>query len=377
MAFVDRSALRMKLEFVRLAQAGEGSVSALCRRFEIGRTCAYKLIGRYRAEGEAGLLERSRRPHTSPSKSAEAVEIAAVAVRQAHPAWGGRKIAKVLERMGLEAPAPSTITGMLHRNGIALGEHGGGAEPFTRFERATPNDLWQMDFKGHVPMRQGRLHPLTVLDDHSRFSVAVRACADQTTQTVTDCLIGIFRRYGLPHQMICDNGPPWGDGGRGDGFTALTVWLIEHRIGVIHSTPLHPQTLGKDERFHRTLKAEAMAGPPFESIAAAQTAFDHFRHAYNHQRPHEGIGMAVPIERYRPSSRDFREKVEPFDYADHDIVRRVQNGGRISVFGRLVRAGRAFVGKHVALRPTATDACFDLFFRHQKISSVDLRQGQA
>ena len=273
-------------------------------------------------------------------------------------------------------PAPSTVTGILRRNGIELGRQGGGTQPFIRFEHAAPNDLWQMDFKGDVAMQQGRLHPLTVLDDHSRFSVALEACPDQTAGTVRERLIKAFRRYGLPRCIAVDNGPPWGDGGRGEGFTGLTVWLIEQAIAVAHSRPLHPQTLGKDERFHRTLKAEAMAGPPFAGIAAAQTAFDRFRHSYNSERPHQALGGNVPIARYQPSRRDFMEVVAPFDYAETDIVRRVQNGGRIAALGRDLRIGRAFVGKLVALRPTATDGLFDAFFRHQKITSFDLTQSQ-
>jgi transposase InsO family protein len=374
MPFVDRSAMSEKLEFVRLVLAEDMPVSVLCRRFGIGRTCAYKLIGRYRVEGEAGLVERSRRPYASPGKSPAALEAAAVAIRQAHPAWGGRKIAKVLERKGWPAPSPSTVTGILRRNGIELGRQGGGARPFIRFEHAAPNDLWQMDFKGDVAMRRGRLHPLTVLDDHSRFSVALEACPDQTAHTVKERLIKAFRRYGLPGCIAVDNGPPWGDGGRGDGFTGLTVWLIEQQIVVSHSRPLHPQTLGKDERFHRTLKAEAMAGTPFEGIAQAQHAFDAFRHVYNAERPHEALGGGVPITRYRPSPRDFKDRTEPFDYTGQDIVRRVQNGGQIAAFGRKLRIGRAFAGKLIALRPTAKDGFFEAFFRHQKITSFDLNR---
>ncbi|MGE4248031.1 MAG: IS481 family transposase [Parvibaculaceae bacterium] len=377
MPFRDTSAMSKRQEFVRLAIAEGANVSALCRRFGIGRTCGHKLIARYRAEGDAGLLERSRRPHVSPERSAPDIEAAAVAVRRAHPAWGGRKIARVLERQGLSAPAPSTITGILRRQGIELGAHGGGAKPFIRFEHAAPNDLWQMDFKGDVPLSRGRLHPLTVLDDHSRFSVALEACSDQTTETVKTRLIGAFRRYGMPRRIAFDNGPPWGDGGVGDGFTRFTIWLIEHAVIISHSRPLHPQTLGKDERFHRTLKAEALAGPPFANLQAAQHALDAWRQVYNTERPHEGIAGAVPIDRYQPSTRDFSDIIEPFSYAPDDLVRRVQNGGCVSLMGRKLRLGRAFADKFIAFRPTASDGIYHAFFRHQKITTLDLNTRQS
>ncbi|MER8951114.1 helix-turn-helix domain-containing protein, partial [Mesorhizobium sp. M0809] len=136
--------MKQKLEFVMLASAAGANVSALCRRFGIGRTLAHKLLARYRAEGEAGLVERSRQPRSSPRRSAPEVEAAALSVRTAHPAWGGRKIARVLSRQGLGHPAASTVTGILRRNGVELGALGGGAKAFIRFEHAAPNDLWQM-----------------------------------------------------------------------------------------------------------------------------------------------------------------------------------------------------------------------------------------
>jgi transposase InsO family protein len=371
MPFGDNSAMKQKLEFVRLASAAGANVSALCRRFGIGRTLAHKLIARYRAEGDAGLLERSRQPRSSPRRSALEVEAAALSVRAANPAWGGRKIARVLSRAGIGCPSPSTVTGILRRNGIELGSQGGGAKPFIRFEHEAPNDLWQMDFKGHVALRTGRLHPLTVLDDHSRFSIVLSACSDQTTQTVQTRLIAAFRRYGLPWRIATDNGPPWGDGGR-NNFTLLTVWLIEASVAVSHSRPCHPQTLGKEERFHRTLKAEALQGPPFADLAKAQDAFDRWRHVYNAQRPHDALAGAVPLDRYRVSQRQYRETVEPFDYATGDLVRRVQQQGFVSVLGRSIRLCKAFAGKSVAFRPAATDGVFDAWFRHQKIETIDL-----
>jgi transposase InsO family protein len=232
------------------------------------------------------------------------VEAAVLAVRAEHPVWGGRKIARVVERDGVGPVAASTVTGILKRHGVELGQHGGGAHPFIRFEHEAPNDLWQMDFKGHVPLLDGRLHPLTVLDDHSRFAVALEACADETGATVKALLIKAFRRYGLPWRMAVDNGPPWGDAGHGAGFTKLGVWLVEAGVALSHSRPRHPQTLGKDERFHRSLAAEAL-GRPFADLAKAQAALDAWRNVYNLKRPHDALAGGVPIDHYTPSPRPF------------------------------------------------------------------------
>lgn len=367
-----------KLEFVRLAQVEGANRRELCRRFGVSASLGYRLLSRYAAQGEAGLAERSRRPHGSPRTTPAAIEAAALAVRSEHPAWGGRKIAAVLRRHGLAAPSPSTVTQILRRHGVTLGAFGGGHEPFIRFEHPAPNDLWQMDFKGYVPLgaEGGRLHPLTVLDDHSRFCLVLEACANQERQTVKSSLINAFQRYGLPRRITADNGPPWGAGMRGDGvgrsWTALGVWLLEQDIALGHSRPYHPQTQGKDERFHRTLKAEALSGPPFANLEEAARHLRDWRTVYNTQRPHEALGLITPIERYAPSPRPYRDDVAPFAYGPDDLTRKVQDG-RISFKARLIRVPKAFTGKTLALRPTNIDGRYDLVFRSKTISTIDLK----
>ena len=371
MPFTEVSAMERKLEFVALAGAEGANLSELCRRFGISRTLAYRLLSRHAAEGEAGLEERSRRPKTSPRQAAAEIEQAVVAVRERHPAWGGRKIAKVLERGGIKPPSPSTVTQILRRRGIALGAFGHDAQARGRFEHPRPNDLWQMDFKGHVPMRSGRLHPLTVLDDHSRYAIVLAACADETAQTVKAHLIKAFRRYGLPWRMITDNGPPWGPAAA-TGLTGLGVWLIEQDIRISRSRPFHPQTLGKNERFHRTLNAEALSGPPFACLDEAGASLERWRIVYNSERPHEALSLETPASRHTVSERSYQEQPQPFAYAPGDVLRKVQDG-RIHFRARRWRISKAFDGKTIALRPTATDGLHRVFFRARHIADLDRR----
>jgi len=372
MPFHEVSAMEARTEFVRLASADGANVRQLCRRYGISPTTGYKWLARAAASPGKPLVPLSRRPHGSPGRVSASVEAAVVELRREHPAWGGRKIRARLQRLGLPAPSASTVTAILHRAGLEVGRWGGGLPPFQRFEHAAPNDLWQMDFKGHVGLADGRrLHPLTVLDDHSRYAVVLRACPDQTTATVRMALVDAFRRHGLPRTIITDNGSPWGDG-PGSPWTPLGVFLIEQGVAISHSAPYHPQTMGKDERFHRSLKAEVLAGRPFDDLAAAAHRLDAWRHVYNTERPHQALAMAVPADRYRHSHRDYCETVEPFDYAEDDTVRRVQQGGRTSLFGRTVHLPRAFRGKPVAFRPTQVDGRYRVFFRHQLITDVDL-----
>ena len=185
-----------------------------------------------------------------------------------------------------------------------------------------------MDFKGHLPIENSRCHPLTILDDHSRFALGLQACSDEKTQTVQQRLSAVFRLYGLPERMTMDNGSPWG-GASEHFFTPLTAWLIRLGVRVSHSRPYHPQTQGKDERFHRTLKLELLRMHTFRHLDHAQSHFDTWRNTYNLERPHESLGMQVPASRYRPSPRSFPESLPPVEYDSKDVIRKVQEGGEI------------------------------------------------
>jgi len=370
------NAMTLKREFAALAVQKETSMAELCRRYGISRPTGYKWVQRLGQGGLEGLAERSRRPKRSPRQTAAAVEARVVGLRRQHPAWGGRKLRRRLQDIGLQGvPAPSTITGILHRHDLIGTQEGAKHKAFQRFEHPAPNDLWQMDFKGHIAMQQGRCHPLTVLDDHSRYALGLHACANERADTVREQLTGVFRRYGLPWRMLMDNGSPWGDDGS-HPYTVFTVWLLRLGIGVSHGRPYHPQTQGKDERFHRTLAAEVLR-EPLRDLAHSQERFDRWRTVYNHERPHEALGMAVPASRYQASPRAFPEVLPAIEYAPGVEVRKVQHGGRLSYRGREYRLPRALHGYPVGLRPTVCDGVMELLFLHHVILNLDLRSGIA
>lgn len=373
MPWSEVSVMSLREEFVCLASQEGANLRELCRRYGISPPTAYKWLARFSGEGRTGLADRSRRPHGSPRRTPCVVEADVLKVREDHPAWGGRKIAHRLMALGhAGVPAVSTITEILRRHGRLDARQSEKHRAFQRFERPAANDLWQMDYKGHFATAAGRCHPLTVLDDHSRFSLCLAACADERTQTVRGHLHNAFRRFGLPRQIITDNGSPWGDG-PGHPYTPLGAWLIRLGIAISHSRPYHPQTMGKDERFHESLKAEVLGQRSFRDIEECQSAFEHWRHIYNHIRPHEGIAMATPASRYRASPRSMPEQLPAIDYAPHDQVRKVQQQGWITFKGRDFRLPKAFAGYPVALRPIDRDGIWEVFFCAQSIAQVDLR----
>lgn len=374
MPWQEASTMSLRHEFVALASREGANVRELCRRFGISPTTGYKWLGRHRAEGAAGLVDQSRRPRRSPARTGEGVEQAVLELRRACPAWGARKLRARLLALGHEGvPSASTITAILRRHGALDPGEAPKHRPWQRFEHDAPNALWQMDFKGHFATLRGRCHPLTVLDDHSRFALAVEACPDERAATVQGRLAAIFRRYGLPARMLMDNGAPWGDAWD-QPHTVLTVWLLRLGIAVSHGRPAHPQTQGKEERFHRTLRAEALRERTFADLADCQRRFDRFRDAYNLERPHEALGLATPASRYRPSPRPFPEPLPPIAYAPGDLVRTVQRDGEIHLHGRVHQVGKAFRGQPVALRPTADDATLEVYFCHHRIAALDLRR---
>ena len=234
MPWMVADTMSLRREFVMLASLEGANIAEVCRRFEISRKTGYKWIRRFSESGAEELKDRSRRPARSPAKTPPHTEKAVLALRDAHPAWGGRKLhARMVHQGQRDVPAPSTITGILRRHGRLDEAESLKHKAWTRFEHSAPNGLWQMDFKGHFALSQGRCHPLTVLDDHSRFSLGLYACANERTLTVKDHLSEIFRRYGLPERILADNGSPWGDA-PDSRYTPLGVWLLLLGVGIGH-----------------------------------------------------------------------------------------------------------------------------------------------
>ncbi|HEX5500635.1 MAG TPA: IS481 family transposase, partial [Thermomicrobiales bacterium] len=315
--------------------------------------------------------DRSRRPHHSPQRASAELEAAVLALRDQHPAWGGRKLRHALAREGVaEPPAASTITTILRRHGRLAPVPP--RRDFQRFERGTVNELWQMDFMGHRPLTQGRVHPLTIVDDHSRFALCLTACADARQPTVQAQLTAVFQEYGLPQAILADHGSPWGTAGRG-GLTTLAAWLLHLGVALWHGRPQHPQTRGKVERFHRTIAAEVFAARRFPDLMEMQTAFDAWRTLYNRQRPHEALQDGVPADRYQPSPRPFPATLPAIVYPPEDVVCTVTTHGSIPWQGHRVFISRGLVDQPVAIRPTPDAAVWTVHFCQRQVAVIDLR----
>jgi transposase InsO family protein len=369
MPWQEQSVMSQRQDLVAMVQQEGITIAEACRRAGISRPTAYRWLARAMA-GEIAFTDRSRRPHTSPQRTSAELEARVLALRAQHPAWGGRKLYHRLRDLGVAAPAPSTITAILRRHGLLTREPP--RRDFQRFVRETVNELWQMDFMGHRPLATGRVHPMTIVDDHSRFALCLAACADERQPTVQTHLTTTFRQYGLPEAILTDNGSPWAPAGMG-GLTALEAWLLRLGIEPWHGRPRHPQTQGKVERFHGTIAVEVFAQRPLADLADAQAAFDGFRRCYNQERPHEALDNAVPDTRYHASSRPFPEKLPELPYDAGDVVCIVTEHGSIQWQRRRVFVSRGLIGQPVAVRPIQLDGIWAVHFCHRQVATIDRR----
>lgn len=375
MAWKEWDRVSLRREFVRLASVEGANVSAVCRQFQISRKTGYKWLARYQADGDGGLSDQSRRPKNFRSPTSPELERQVLAIRDAHPTWGGRKIRARLRHLEVEeVPAASTITAILKRHGRISEQASWERTPYERFQRDAPNELWQMDFKGEFKMsNQQYCYPLTVLDDHSRFALGLVACGNQRRPTVQQHLVNLFRRYGLPQAIYTDNGPPWGSLNSPTRHTRLTAWLMRLDVQVIHGTPFYPQGRGKEERFHRTLKAELLQNRHFDDLAHTQSRFDPWRDMYNQERPHEALDLAVPASRYHTSSREYPEQLPNFEYSEHFQTRKTNSMGQFQFAGHVHKASEAFSRQQLGLRESGEDGIWDVYYCHFRIGQLDQR----
>jgi transposase InsO family protein len=377
MPWTPRALMDIKREFLELALQEGTNRRELCRRFGISPKTAYTLLARHEQEGMAALMPRSRRPLHSPARSSPEVEKAVLDLRAQHPCWGGRKISRRLSEIGLSnVPPPSTVTSILHRHGLISSEATQAAQHWIRFEHDQPNALWQIDFKGDFATHQGKCYPLTLLDDHSRFNLALQACPDVRTSSVQPHLAAVFQRYGLPARINADNGAPWGSpSSPGQSLSELSIWLIRLGIHVSHSAPYHPQTNGKIERFHRSLNTEVLAGRSFTSLEQAQGAFTHWRGVYNHERPHDALNLQTPAKRYRTSPIPYPQTLPQIEYPTGDTVVTVSWGGQASFKGHKIKVSSSLFKLPIAFRADHEhDGAYDVFFCHQRFMRLELNR---
>ena len=372
MPWESRTVEDQRKEFAQAAECCN-NFSALCREFGITRHTGYKWVERYDA-GQP-LTDRSRRPHTSPSKTPEEVELLILAVRSENPGWGAKTIRDVLLKEGhRNIPCAKTVNNILNRYGCISLEESQKRQPFTRFEKALCNQMWQADFKGEFRMADNKYcYPLDIIDDHSRFAIKIAPYLS-TANVVIPVFTEAFREFGLPDSILSDNGAQFA--GFKKGYTQFERWLMDLDILPIHGRIKHPQTQGKIERFHRTMKNELLNHTQISNIEDAKIKFCIWRDKYNNLRPHEALGMQRPGEVYEPSQRQYSENIKKYEYGGEYHVIKVNSWGYVRFDKWQVYLSETMIDQYIEFRPSPNGETFVACYRNFKIAEFDTEDGQ-
>jgi len=353
MPWKETCAMRERMKFVALVEAGEETMAELCRRFGISRKTGYKFMERFAADGIAGLSDRSHAVHEHPHAVSEEIVRRVVELRGEHPFWGPRKLRARLRMLdgGVVLPAASTIGEILRRHGLIVPRRRrqrvpADTSPFAECTGA--NDTWSIDFKGWFRTGDGRrCEPLTISDAFSRYLLRCQVVQRTDTSWVKPLVEATLREYGLPRVIRSDNGPPFASSGAG-GLSRLSVWWIKLGIRPERIDAGRPDQNGRHERLHGTLKLEGCE-PPAANWRAQQQRFDVFRRIYNEERPHEALADATPSMIYQASARPYPTRLAEVVYADGWQVRQVRQDGSIKWGGAYLFISEVLVGEPVGL----------------------------
>jgi transposase InsO family protein len=372
MPWKTESVMDQRVEFVLRVRAGDEPVAALCREYQISRPTGYLWLNRYHQVGSVtGLVEHSRRPLHSPQRTSDEIAAAVLAIRD-EKGWSGPKIAKVLEKQGLKV-APATAQRILKRAGRVVKPQ---LDKTTiRFARDECNELAQMDFKGEYTMPWEKCYPLSLLDDCSRYLHGLWPLSSTGGEGVKQTLEGYFREYGVPLSILMDHGTPWFSTTNRHGLTWVSVWLLKQGVVLRYSGVGHPQTQGKVERFHQTLKARTRhRGAPTTMGEWHRWAME-FRHEYNYERPHEALGMKTPGEVYQAVNlRPYQAQPREWEYTG-GVVKRLNTQGML-----YYRQQTYFVSEALAsewIRIDELDGQLLVTFRHMTVREIEVRTGKS
>jgi transposase InsO family protein len=374
MPWLETDVRDQRIRFVIAASHPNANRTATCRAFGISRKTGYKWLRRQAEAGSVAVLsDQSRRPHGSPRRTGVRVTARVVALRERY-GWGGEKLVPLLAAEGI-AVAARTVDRIIAREGLTRHDVAPTPAPH-RFEQPAPNDLWQMDAKGHYPVGPGaRCHPLSVLDDHSRYAVGLYALPTLHAARVQRALVECFERYGVPAAMLMDHGTPWYAPSNAAGLSRLSVFLLNQGIRLLHGRVRHPQTQGKVERFHRTLGERLRWWGVPKTLRGFARAFAEFRAEYNDVRPHEALGQEPPALHFRRSRRAYVACPPAWEYPSGSDVRRVDANAMIAYQGRRFFIGEALIGEWVAC--TRLGQRVLVAYRQMYVRELQLRSGRS
>jgi putative transposase len=376
MAWKDLRAMSQKMEFVERGSQPGSNVAALCREYGIARQTGHKWLKRFRAFGYDGLEEQSRRPKTTPSATAEDIVLAILELKESHPGWGPKKLEPLLRKKlcGAGTPSETTIARILERFGKVRKRRR--RQVMSIVDRAptivaqAPNHVWTVDFKGW--WRTGdelRCEPLTVRDAYSRFILCSTVLPGPGLAETKRQFEKLFRVFGIPETIQCDNGNPFVCTKSRGGLTRLSAWWVSMGIIIVRSRLGCPQDNGAHERMHRDI-AEQVEAHYAHSRPAQQRALQRWRQEFNHVRPHEALDQKVPAEFYQPKNKRLpvvRRAAYPVGW----LVRQVYGKGVICLKNSVYFVSKALNGYNVGLQPLK-DLKYRVWFYEHDLGELEI-----
>ena len=372
MPWESKTVEELRKEFV-LAAERTNNFSSLCREFGITRRTGYKWIER--SKETDNLSDRSHARKNINNKTDLETEKLILALRTENPGWGAKTIRQVLINQGYQdLPCVKTFNNILKRNDCISNEDSLKHKAFMSFEKDNCNEMWQTDFKGEFLMKDNNYcFPLDILDDHSRFLIKIKPLTS-TANAVISCFKEAFYEYGMPNSVLSDNGAQFA--GFRQGYTQFEKWLMNHNILPIHGRIKHPQTQGKIERFHRTLKQELLNHNIFTNINDADSALQNWRMKYNNIRPHEALNMKCPAEVYTPSDRTYSDAVDKYEYGGQHHIIKVNSWGYVRFDKWQVYLSETMIDEYIEFRPNPLGDSFTACYRNFKIAEFSTENGK-
>ena len=372
MPWESKTVEEIRKEFIDAAKISN-NFSSLCREFGITRRTGYKWLERSKITND--LSDRSHARKVIGNKTNFELENIILALRKDNPGWGAKTLRKVLENQGYEdLPCVKTFNNILKRNDCITKEESLKHKAFVSFEKEHCNEMWQTDFKGEFLTKDhNKCFPLDIIDDHSRFLIKIKALTS-TANAVIPCFKEAFYEYGMPNSILSDNGAQFA--GFRQGYTQFEKWLMNNNILPIHGRIKHPQTQGKIERFHRTMKNELLNHNDFIDVNDADFALQNWRIKYNNIRPHEALNMKCPAEVYTPSDRTYTDEVKKYEYGGQHHVIKVNSWGYVRFDKWQVYLSETMINEYIEFRPNPLGDSFIACYRNFKIAEFSTETGK-
>ena len=372
MPWESKTVEELRKEFI-IAASCTNNFSSLCREFGITRRTGYKWIERSKETNS--FSDRSHARKFISNKTDIETENLILSVRKDNPGWGGKTIRQVLQNQGYEdLPCVKTFNNILKRNGCISETESLKHKPYQRFEKELCNEMWQTDFKGEFLTEDKQYcFPLDIIDDHSRYLIKIKPFV-RTANTVTPFFKEAFYEYGKPKSVLSDNGAQFA--GFRNGYTQFEKWLMNHDVLPIHGRIKHPQTQGKIERFHRTMKQELLNHNTFKDVFEANEALQNWRLKYNNIRPHEALNMKCPSDVYTPSTRKYIDDVKRYEYGGQYHVIKVNTWGYVRFDKWQIYLSETMCGEYIEFRTSSTNETFIACYRNFKIAEFSTENGK-